>query len=48
VKLDELIKIFGEYKNVIDQKTGIAYKVPSRDIITRIKTKRAGIVSYLK
>lgn len=34
-KLEELIKIYGEYKKVIDQATETAYKVPTRDIITR-------------
>ncbi|MGI0079680.1 MAG: hypothetical protein ACRECH_08650 [Nitrososphaerales archaeon] len=31
--VDELVKQFGEFKKVIDQTTGIAYRVPTKDII---------------
>ena len=34
-KLKEMIKEFGEYKKVIDAKSGVAYKVPTKDIITK-------------
>lgn len=34
-KLDELIARFGEYTKITDQQSGLAYKVPTRDIITR-------------
>ena len=30
-----LIKHFGEFKKVVRQSTGVAYKVPTRDIIER-------------
>ena len=33
--LKEMIKEFGEYKQVIDAKSGVAYKVPTKDIITK-------------
>jgi hypothetical protein len=34
-ELERLLKIYGEYKRVVDQKTGITFKVPTRDIITK-------------
>ena len=33
-KLEKLLEKFGYFKKVVDQKTGIAYKVPTRIIIT--------------
>ena len=33
-KLEKLLEQHGYFKKVIDQKTGIAYKVPTRIIIT--------------
>ena len=34
-KLEQLARKFGEYKKIIDQETGIAYKVPTIDILTK-------------
>ena len=34
-KLEESIKIFGEYKKVVDQETCVGYRVPTRNIITK-------------
>lgn len=34
-RLEELIGLFGEYKKVVDQGTGVAYRVPTKDIITK-------------
>lgn len=31
--VDGLIEQFGEFKKVVRQSTGVAYKVPTRDII---------------
>ncbi len=34
-KLEELIRIYGPFKRVVDQETGVSYKIPTRDIITK-------------
>lgn len=34
-KLKKMIKEFGEYKKVIDGDSGVSYKVPTKDIITK-------------
>ena len=34
-KLEQLIEIYGEFKKVVDEKSGLAYKVPVKDIITK-------------
>jgi len=31
--IDKLVEEFGEFKKVVDVETGIAYKVPTRDIL---------------
>jgi len=33
--IDKLVEEFGEFKKVVDVKTGIAYKVPTRDILEK-------------
>jgi hypothetical protein len=33
--IDELVEKFGEHKKIIDQVTGKAYKVPTRDILEK-------------
>ncbi len=31
----KMIETFGEYKKVVNAKTGIAYKIPTRDILIK-------------
>jgi len=33
--IQELIARFGEYKKVVRMRTGVAYKVPTRDILEK-------------
>jgi hypothetical protein len=33
--VDHLVLVFGEFKKVVDAETGIAYKVPTRDIVEK-------------
>ncbi len=34
-KLERLIEEFGKYKKVIDKESGVSYRVPTHDIITK-------------
>jgi len=33
--VEKLVREFGEYKKIVDAETGVAYRVPTRDIIER-------------
>ena len=33
--VDEIVKAFGEFKKIVDLETGIAYRVPTREVLER-------------
>jgi hypothetical protein len=43
--VSKLVKIFGEFKKVVDAVTGKAYRVPTRDIIEK-GLRHADLVKY--
>ena len=40
----KIIKEFGEYKKVVDAETGKTYKVPTRDIIEKLRWRN--LINY--
>lgn len=44
-KLKKLIAEFGEYKKIVDSVSGVTYKVPTKDIITK-GLKQQGLDKY--